>query len=233
MPLIIAALAAGATYLVVGSTSPLDIYKHFHRHAEHNAISATTARRDTRPVVREETLDAFDSVVLETGVTATITIDDEQSVAVSGSDDPGHRVTTYVHDGSLIVSGGDRSAELKGSLPHLKSLKIDGPGKVDLVDLEEPLSILANGPAYLHATGEVDSLALVMNGPAHLDLAGLDAKDVTIRMNSGGEADIAASRTLVAELHGVGHVRYLGDPRVTTKVDGQSSIARLSAPHEG
>ncbi|MBV8650610.1 MAG: DUF2807 domain-containing protein, partial [Alphaproteobacteria bacterium] len=88
--------------------------------------------------------------------------------------------------------------------------------------------ITINGVASLEATGAVDTLDLVLNGASRLNLAKLEAKNVSIRMNGIADAEVFATETLTAELHGPGRVRYLGDPRVTSSAAWPGSVAPVS-----
>lgn len=265
-PLLIAGLAAGVTYLVVGSSSPFDglhlgslhsrLFSHF-RHREANVdvrqavADADQAMADTHQAVadaHQAVADAhhaaadthrtgsieqdgppgFDGIVLETIANLTVTIGDTRSVKIDGSGDSMGGVRTDVRNGKLVITADRPVSHLTITVPHLYNLEVNGPGNVVLDGLRDPLSIVAHGPATFRATGTIDMLDLKLDGPSNLDLLKLEAKDVIIRMNGGGDADVHATRNLIAEVHGMGRVRYIGQPHTSTTIDGSGSIGPLS-----
>jgi len=169
-------------------------------------------------------LEPFDSVTIENNASATITIGDTQSVSVSGG--LGH-TETRVHDGKLLVSGSIPGVKVAITVPHLKSVEVNGYGKVNLEGLRDPVTIKANGAIKLSASGMVDSAQLILNGPSKFDVAKLQARTVTVEVNGVGDADVYATETLVADVKGVGHIRYRGDPHLVTKINGPGSVQRL------
>ncbi len=231
-PLIAAGVAAGIAYLVIGASSPFDLlhYLHAHAHKHAGAIEQTalTLPDDARPKAGFEThpLEEFDTVELDGETATTIAIGDVPSVLVTDAPGRADLVQTEVHRGKLIVTGS--GGQLKITVPHLHKLQINRAGGIELVNLRDPLAITINGVASLKATGAVDSLDLVLNGASKLDLAKLEAKNVSIRMNGVSDAEVFATETLTAKLNGPGRVRYLGDPHVTSSVAWPGSVAPIS-----
>jgi len=237
LPLILAGLAATATFVHIGFSSPFDALRFGHlfrsTKAHVKTITATPDQAKAASDASERSGGDFDEVDLENTAGATITIGDAASVDVIPSDDTTHRIIKSVHNGKLVITGIGGRAHLAVTLPHLKTLRVDGPGDVTLVGLRDPLSITANGPSTLRASGTVDSLILTLNGPSTLSMAKLQAKNIEIRMNGGGDAQVFATQSLQAEVHGMGRVRYLGDPQTVTKVNGNGSISPLSPTEQG
>jgi hypothetical protein len=230
IPLVIAGVAAGLTYLHLGLSSPFGGIASLH----HLIHAHPAPGKSAEPVVTRNAVAApFDGVVLDSRAATTIVIGESPSVVVDSTGGPEAGIRTYVADGKLIVSGHDPAGHVTVTLPHLRSLRTDGPADVTLSGLKDPLTIVANGPATLRATGAVASLQLTLNGPSNLDLAGLEAKTLAIRMNGGGDAKVFATDSLVAEVHGMGRVRYLGDPKTVTTVDGRGSIGPVAASTAG
>jgi hypothetical protein len=227
--LVLAGVAALATYHFIGSSSPFDALKlgRLHRHVDALAAHLDSAQAKSGNDATKRGDGEFDEIDLENTAGATITIGDTASVDVLPSDGSGRRIVKSVHNGKLVISGTGSGARLMVTLPHLKTLRVDGPGDVDLVGLRDPLSITANGPSTLRATGAVDHLNLTLNGPSTLGMTKLQAKAIDIRMNGGGDAELFATQSLQAEVHGMGRVRYLGDPKTVTKITGSGSIAPL------
>jgi hypothetical protein len=169
----------------------------------------------------------FDRVELSNNADATIEIGDAQSVNVAAPD--GARVKTEVHDGKLVVSGDGSATHIVVTMPHLVALEANGAAKVRLTGLKDPIKIVAHGPVQLTAEGAVDSADLTMDGPSKLSLKDLKTKDMRITLNGMGDAEVFATDTLTAEVHGVGHVRYLGDPHTQSTIHGLGSVEKLQS----
>jgi hypothetical protein len=169
----------------------------------------------------------FDRIELSNNADATITIGDTLSVNVTAPD--GENVTTDVHDGKLVVAGRSSGARIVVTMPHLLALEANGAAKIRLTGLKDPIKITAHGPVKLTADGVVDSAELTMDGPSKLSLKELKTKDMKITLNGMGDAEVFATDTLTAEVRGVGHVRYLGDPHTQSTIHGMGSVEKLQS----
>jgi hypothetical protein len=234
-PLIIAGIAALVTYAAFGSGTPFGLLHHFSKsHHPHSvSIAIDTDDKPASPGTPEANLitrdlPAFDSIVLEDGAAASITIGDTQSVGLTAPGGHGEGVKTEVHDGKLVVGGMGPAVHLILTVPHLRDIQVNGPSKVSIEGLREPISVTANGPAHLSASGSVESADLTVNGPSKLAFAELVAKNVQVHLNGLGDAEVNATQNLTADVEGVGRVRYMGQPHVVSTIHGTGSIKRLA-----
>ncbi len=172
------------------------------------------------------TLEPFDGITIENNADVTVTIGDTQSVMLTGS--VGH-TETRVHDGKLTVSGSAPGVRVAIIMPHLRTLRVDGHGRVNLVGLRDPITIKANGAVELWGSGTVDSAELTMNGPSKFQLAKLEAKNLVVQINGVGDADVNATENLVADVKGVGHVSYRGSPHLVTTIKGPGSVQHVAS----
>lgn len=256
-PLIIAAVAALVTYAAFGAQSPFGFLHNLaHRHhsvtvttttdaddavadareeAREAADEAKEAAEEARGTSHSETREvaAFDSIQLVNGATAEITVGDTQKLEVTVPGTFSELVTTDVHDGKLVVGGHSPASHLRVTVPHLRALEVDGPGKVSVEGLRDPISIKANGPVRITANGTVDSADLTLNGPSKFSLNDLVAKNITVHVNGTGIADVYATDTLTANIEGIGHVRYRGDPHTVANVHGAGTVRRVSDANAG
>ena len=229
-PLIVAGIAALVTYIAVGQQTPFGLLRELHRPSHHHdSVKADTDDDDRSPTSETRTVEPFDSIQLEGETAADIRIGDTQSLVVTSLGGVG----TTVHNGKLVINGEGKSVHLQVTVPHLHTLQIDGAGTVSLAGLRDPISIKANGPVHLSASGTVDSAELTLNGPSKLALTKLETKNMVIKMNGVGDADVNATESLNAEVTGSGHVRYLGDAHATAKIHGPGSVERLSSSTAG
>ncbi len=242
-PLVIAAIAAGAAYLCLGHSTPGDLWRlvpHLRvaidGQAGHDVVTHDDADDDTAD--REDDSDdsatserrhvgEFDGVILHSGAKATITVGDTPSVKLTAPPEILATVRTTVVDGKLTVIG-NPDVRVAITVPHIKVFTIDGAGQVDLRGLREPIAITVNGSAGLTASGSVASLDLTMNGPGKLSLSKLEAKNVRIKLNGAGGADIFATDNLVADIRGNGNIRYLGAPHTETSIVGPGSVRPMT-----
>jgi hypothetical protein len=141
----------------------------------------------------------------------------------------GSHINTDVKDGKLVVSGRGGAARIVVTIPHLRSLEANGAAKVQLIGLKDSITIAAHGPVQISATGTVDSADLTMDGPSKLAMSKLETKNMTIKLNGLGDAEVFATETLTANVNGVGHVRYLGDPHTVANVHGMGSVEKLQS----
>ncbi len=261
-PLIIAGVAALATYAAIGHHGPIGFLRSVGL-LHHHATSASIAIDDDEDEARDKADDAeakaeqarakaeraiaaipplppippmpsaasnetrevapFDRIELTENADATVEIGDTQSVRVTGSD-----INTNVRDGKLVISG-HGGARIVVTVPHLRSLEANGTSTVNLVGLKDPITIAAHGPVQISATGTVDSADLTMDGPSKLAMTKLETKNMTIKLNGFGDADVFATETLTASVNGVGHIRYLGDPHTVSNVHGLGSVEKLQS----
>jgi hypothetical protein len=252
-PLIIAGVAALFTYAAFGHQSPFAFLHNFGHHKHSIAATASSDAEDAAADAREQAAEAadtaeeargnshsetrevaaFDRIQLVNGATAEITVGDTQSLEVTVAGTFSELITTDVHDGKLVVGGHSPAAHLRVTVPHLRALEVDGPGRVSIDGLHDPISITANGQVKVTASGTVDSADLTLNGPSKFSLTDLVAKNVTIHVNGTGIAEVYATDSLTANVEGVGHVRYRGDPHTVASVHGMGSVKRLSASDAG
>lgn len=170
-------------------------------------------------------LEPFDGISIENNADVTVTIGETQSVMLTGGVG---RTETRVHDGKLVVSGSAPGVRVAIIMPHLRTLRVDGHGKVSLVGLRDPITIKANGAVELWGSGTVDSAELTMNGPSKFQLAKLEAKNLVVQINGVGDADVNATENLVADVKGVGRVSYRGSPHLVTKINGPGSVQHVA-----
>ncbi len=235
-PLIIAGVAALVTYAAFGQQTPFGFLHKLHFASHHHVTVNTDGDTDDEDVVagggtETRLIAPFDSVVIEGTTDADITIGDTQSLTISAAGGASHTATA-VHDGKLVVSGGG-AAHLTITVPHLRAVQVDGTGKVTLAGLRDPISIKADGPVHVSASGAVDSTDLILNGPSKLDLTKLETRNVVIKLNGPADAQVSASENLTAEVTGPGRVRYLGEAHAVAKIHGPGSVERMSGSSAG
>jgi hypothetical protein len=178
VPLSLAALASAAMYLAGGNLSLADL---LHRGwSQWRAPHAPTSAIYTSTTVG---LPSFDGIVLKGGGDATIAIGAPASIAVDAVSGRATSVSTEMQGGRLIIRDDDGHAHVTVTMPHLKSLQLEGSGHARLSGLREPVTIGLDGPGEILATGEVDSVDATVNGPGKLDFSGLRIRHARVVLN--------------------------------------------------
>ena len=249
--LLIAGICALTAYGVVGKVTPFDALHYVigghgdrhvawsdavHRHLEqlHGIHLAPASVPRAAPEaageesVERRSLPPFDGIVLGTGANATIVIGDMAAIMVEGASQDVDRVSTLVENGKLVVGWTKGGSRVKVTLPHLRSLRIDGTGDTEVSGLRDPISIVVTGPGNVKASGDIDSLDLVVSGPGNFELSQLQVKDAKIVLMGPGNAAVFATRNLNATVLGPGTIRYQGNPQVTQNILGPGSVGRSS-----
>lgn len=216
------------------------------------ALVAACGVIDAGPRETEErTIDAATSVVLRTAGDVTIEQGESPSLTVTAGARVLPHLTSEVHDGVLTL-GTDRAAfgttgqvEYVLVLPSLEGVRVEGSGDVDADEARaERLSVEVDGSGDVHVGDvAVRELTVLVLGSGEVSLVGrADRQDVTIEGSGSYAADelasdeaavtIAGSGDVVvdvadvldAEIAGSGRVTYVGDPRITSSIEGSGDL---------
>jgi hypothetical protein len=103
---------------------------------------------------------AFDGVDLAGANNVVIRVGTEQSVSVTGDDNLVDRITTEVHNGTLVIGNEPGGFSTKSpmsvdiTVPSLTSLRLSGAGNIVASGLDtEALSVALPGSGNLNGTG--------------------------------------------------------------------------------
>lgn len=126
----------------------------------------------------------------------------------------------------LEIEGGVK-LETRGYL-DLNDLfvSLEGGAKIELQTKARNISIESEGGVLFELDGVAQSLDVKVSGAGHIDAGELKCKDVSFKIEGVGTGRVFASKTLYAEINGVGKIRYLGNPKVTENIDGLGSVDR-------
>jgi hypothetical protein len=155
-------------------------------------------RSDTVSMKVEGPQDAIDDLVYENG-----------KLDLRGS---GHRL--------------GKGLKLTITAPKLTGLRLEAPGDVELVQLDQDaFEIHSEGAADVNASGRVGSLTLVADGAADFDFEEVSAKDATIEINGAGDIDISATGSVAIEINGAGSVTLHAKPtNLKSEINGIGSV---------
>jgi hypothetical protein len=188
-------------------------------------IGSGVSTADTR------TVSAFSGVDLAGGLNVVVRVGGAQRVVVHADDNLVNRVTTEVHDGTLVVDthGSFRANSptyVDIAAPVLVAADVSGAGRLRVDGISsDAFTATLSGAGTLSASGRTDRAVATLSGAGTLELAALVAKDVIVTLSGTGRAAVSASTSLDATVSGTGSVVYAGHPaRVTTHVSGTGSV---------
>jgi hypothetical protein len=130
--------------------------------------------------------------------------------------------------GSPSHDGGNDKLHVTIAVPRLGALSIAGAAKVNVDGFEGgDTSVTISGASDIRASGRLDHLALRISGAGDAKLGDLVTTGADVSLTGAGNVLVQPTQSLHAEISGIGHVRYIGDPpHVTKNVSGMGKVER-------
>ncbi|MFM1885490.1 MAG: hypothetical protein RL026_647 [Pseudomonadota bacterium] len=203
-------------------------------------LSACGSEPPGPPQLQERGLDAFHSIDLRGVGTVDVLVGPRQTVVLNAPAKVLEAVTTTVVNGNLVIdteglrgwSTGQSagSLELRITMPELKSLAVNGAGRVSLSGLRGgAVTMVVSGAGDVEAGGTLDTVTARLNGAGRMDLSRLVAGVAEVQVNGAGKMDVHATRRLEATLNGVGSIDYAGSPQeLLTTLNGLGRITPVA-----
>jgi hypothetical protein len=187
------------------------------------------------PASETRSVDSFTRVELAGSNNVTIKVGEPQSVIVHADDNLMRKVTTAVHEGTLVVGNSNGSFTPRSPMwvaittPAIDGLTLSGSGNIDVSGVATPnLSVNLPGSGNIRASGRADELDVSIPGSGTAQLRALTARDVQTTVDGSGEITITATSSLSAVISGSGAVIYGGNPgHVQTSITGSGAVTPL------
>lgn len=183
------------------------------------------------PVSETRTIPTVHAVDVAGTLAVIVQVGKPQSVTVRADDNLISRITTRVHDGTLLIDdqGSFRAVapmSVTVVLPSLDRVTLSGGGSVDVRALDTAHAVFQlSGTGLLRATGTAQMLDATLTGTGEEDLSQVSAKDATALLTGTGHVALRASASLTANVHGTGSITYSGNPsHLVTHITGTGSI---------
>ena len=180
-------------------------------------------------------LEPFTSIVL-TDVEESLLIIErtgEESLTVTAEENLLAMFTSEVKDGVLYLtfkkgnSFRGKRPTYKVTVKDLRHIHVQGGVAIEASKLDsKKLSILIEGGAAGNLSGRVDDLTIEIKGAGLISAGDLKAKRARVSVQGAGQVTVNASDELDAEVAGAGIVWYIGEPKLTSNVDGIGWIKR-------
>jgi hypothetical protein len=125
-----------------------------------------------------------------------------------------------------MTLAGDVTLETKPL--KLRELSVDLHGNVQAaLNLEgQDLIALIHGSCALQAVGSVEDLYVDIQGTGVFKGREMRAETAQVRITGSGKAEVFASKTLGISIKGRGDVDYWGNPSLTQRLSGTSTVTR-------
>jgi hypothetical protein len=190
--------------------------------------TAVTETRDVR---------GFGSVEFSAAGTLTIDQTGTDSLEIRTKRDLLPLLTTEVQGTTLRIGfkpgvdiasiGNTPTLAYRLTVDKLNGLVVSGVGEVTATGLDgDELSVAHGGAANVVLAGRVTNQIVKLTGLGEYDGSKLESQDADVSVSGEGQAVVNASRTLRAQISGVGEVAYLGNPQVTQDVTGIGQVIR-------
>jgi hypothetical protein len=179
-------------------------------------------------------VDQFDAIAARGPVHVVVTRTGRERVSLTAEDNLLPYLEWEVRGRTLHVGArpGTRLAPTREILVRIESwevVELDGEGAVDMeVDLGQvdALGIRLSGASRLVAWGQAGGQDVELSGASRLDALDVASDRIRLRASGASEAVVWARRRLDVEASGASHVRFKGNPALTMRVSGVSTVAR-------
>lgn len=165
----------------------------------------------------------FQKVSIEGFGQVNIVVGDEDALSITGDDNLLELIGSTVENGMLTIRPtesinpkSDMVFEI--SISQLTAVSLSGAANFDIQNATgDSLEIEINGSGNLKASGNIATLAVEVNGASRIDLQQLEAEDATIELNGAASGVVFASKSIDAEINGVGKITVHGNPQDVKK----------------
>lgn len=134
---------------------------------------------------------------------------------------------TAVKLDALMQSGSGLIA-VEGDLNSANAdLQVSGSGQIKVGLKTQNASVTLSGSGNLVLDGKVGNLKVTMAGSGDVNADKLIAETVKVKLAGNGVAYVYAENELEATIVGIGEVKYLGNPNITSSKLGSGKISKM------
>jgi hypothetical protein len=195
-------------------------------------------------------LGSFSKIYLNGGYEVELIQGNEESVTIVTEKEILNKVKAEISDGLLEINSEKEILVHKVKLiikfKNIEELKIDGgmslksnqPIQVESLILKvnggadiklnlsgKSLELNLAGGTNIEVKGNVGNLDIMLGGAGNISADMLEAENVKVEIDGAGYAKVWATKSIDAQLNGIGAIEYLGNPaNVKTGISGIGSI---------
>ncbi len=203
----------------------------------------------------ERALGEFEKVSVSNGFELIITQNQTNSLVVETFENIHEYIIIENIGNSLVIKRedgvgftGKADVKIYLSCDNISAISTSGGGKVNLSNgwSGESLKVTASGGGRIFGEVYLDKLSLDMSGGSRSELSGavnyisisssggashkhfeLEAQECKASMSGGASAELTVRENLIVSGSGGTTVRYKGDPEISTKLSGGSSVRKV------
>ena len=166
--------------------------------------------------------------------TLTVKISDKESLTVKADDNILPLLKSEVAGGKLTLGlANNTSVQTKTPIDYIVEVKsldglhLSGATTAKVTGLDgKTLKVTLSGASKATLQGKVASLSLDASGASKIEAAELACKSARVHLSGASNATVSADDSLDAHADGASTVTYIGEPKVTQKTSGASSVKR-------
>lgn len=103
-------------------------------------------------------------------------------------------------------------------------LKLSGSGNIHYLTEAKNLLCEVTGSGDIRAEGKAENLEVEISGSGSVNATNLEAEDAEVEISGSGDCDVDARDDLDVKITGSGLVRYKGEPKVRSRIQGSGNI---------
>ena len=108
------------------------------------------------------------------------------------------------------------------------NITLSGAGEIRLELHGQAIALRLTGAGRVVLWGEAEELDIHLSGAGSVQTEKLASRNVRIRSTGAGECRVHAIEALDAKLSGAGSIRYLGNPRIQSRINGLGTVSPLN-----
>jgi len=176
----------------------------------------------------------FTSVELDDSSNVDVRLGTTRSLTVEADDNLLPLLTTEVRGNTLVLAshGSYRTQHTPRvwlTVPDLREVRLLGSGNVKLVGVANAgLTLNIEGSGDVEAVGRTEMLNATIAGSGDFRLRGLYARNARVHIMGSGDATVAVSGGLDANVSGSGDIHYVGRPAsLSVRKGGSGSVSQI------
>lgn len=121
--------------------------------------------------------------------------------------------------GSSLVYG-----ESEFTQSRTMDIRLSGSGEIDMYVDVDNLDVNLTGSGYTYLEGIAENVDVEIDGSGWLRAFGLDTREMDIRIDGSGSAEVDVEDLLDVVIRGSGNVLYRGDPTLIVDITGSGRV---------
>ncbi len=137
-------------------------------------------------------------------------------------------ITVYANISEIDISGGI-AIEMDAEKSERLYLEVKGGAAVDIYNIAAKVAdIDIAGAASMNLSGTAENVEIELVGACSIDAKSLVCKNAEVKISGVGSTEISVTENLLADIDGVGTLKYYGSPSVENISGGLTDVEQVS-----